>query len=80
MTLDIDKIEAILREHWHLPSALGRAKLQEHAGRIQVLVRQKYSHDNLKYQLGLMQTRKLKQELDDLACEKIAAELLKEAG
>lgn len=80
MALDIDKVEAILREHWHIPSALSRTKLQEHAGRIHVLVRQKYSHDNLKYQLALIQTTKLKQERDDLACDKIAAELLKEAS
>lgn len=80
MTHDIDKIEAILREHWHIPSALSRTKLQDQAGRIQVLVRQKYSHDNLKYQLGLIQTRKLRQELDDQACDKIAADLLKDAG
>ncbi len=54
MTLDIDKVEAILRQHWHIPADLSRAKLQEQAGRIHVLVRQKYSHDNLKYQLGLI--------------------------
>ncbi len=55
MALDIDKVEAILREHWHIPKELSRAKLQEQAGRIHVLARQKYSHDNLKYQLGLPQ-------------------------
>ena len=80
MPLDIDKVEAILREHWHIPKELSRAKLQEHAGRIHVLVRQKYSHENLKYQLGLIQTTKLRQELDDSACDKIAAELLKQAS
>ncbi len=79
MPLDIDKVEAILRQHWQIPSELSRTKLLEQAGRIHVLVRQKYSHDNLKYQLGLIQTTKLRQELDDLACEKIAAELLKNA-
>jgi hypothetical protein len=80
MTLDIDKVEAILREHWHIPGTLSRTKLQEQAGRIQVLVRQKYSHENLKYQLGLIQTTKLRQDLDDQACDKIAAELLKDAN
>ena len=80
MALDIDKVEAILRQHWQIPSELSRAKLQERAGRIHVLVRQKYSHDNLKYQLRLIQTTKLYQELDDLACDKIAADLLKLAS
>ncbi len=80
MPLDIDKVEAILRQHWKIPSELSRSKLQEQAGRIHVLVRQKYSHDNLKYQLGLIQTIKLRQDLDDSACDKIAAELLKQAS
>ena len=80
MTLDIDKVEAILRKHWQIPSELSCAKLQEHAGRIHVLVRQKYSHENLKYQLGLIQTTKLHQDLDDQACNQIAAELLKLAS
>jgi hypothetical protein len=80
MTLDIDKIEAILRQHWQIPSDVSRAKLQEHAGRIHVLVRQKYSHDNLKYQLGLIQTTKLGHKLDDRACDQIATDLLKDAG
>ena len=80
MTLDIDKVEAILRKHWQIPNDLSPAKLQEHAGRIHVLVRQKYSHDNLKYQLGLIQTTKLHQDLDDQACNQIAAELLKLAS
>ncbi len=79
MALDIDKVEAILREHWHIPKELSRAKLQEQAGRIHVLVRQKYSHDNLKYQLGLIQKTKLKQDIDDSACDKIAADLLRQA-
>ena len=77
MALDIDKVEAILRQHWQIPSDFNRVKLQEQAGRIHVLVRQKYSHDNLKYQLGLIQTTKLKQDLNDQACDQIAAELLK---
>ena len=80
MALDIDKVEAILREHWHIPKELSRAKLQEQAGRIHVLVRQKYSHENLKYQLGLIQKTKLHQDLDEAACDQIAAELLKQAS
>jgi hypothetical protein len=80
MALDVDKVEAILREHWHISNDLSRGKLQEHAGRIQVMVRQKYSHDNLKYQLGLIQTTKLHQELDDQACDQIAGDLLKLAS
>jgi hypothetical protein len=80
MTLDIDKVEDILRRHWQIPSEFSRAKLQEHAGRIHVLVRQKYSHDNLKYQLGLIQTTKLRQELDEEACDQIAADLLRHAS
>ena len=80
MPLDIDKVEAILREHWHIPKELSRAKLQEQAGRIHVLVRQKYSHENLKYQLGLIQTTKLHQDLDEPACDKIAADLLRQAS
>jgi hypothetical protein len=76
MALNIDKIEAILREHWHIPSGLSATELHDHASRIQVLVLQKYSHDNLKYQLRLMQTNKLHQEFDDQACDQIASELL----
>jgi len=77
MTLDIDSVEAVLRQHWQIPSDLSRGKLQEYAGRIQVLIRQKYSHDNLKYQLGLIQKNKLHQDLNDQACELIATDLLK---
>ena len=80
MALDIDKVEAVLRQHWQIPSDLSRGKLQEYAGRIYVLIRQKYSHDNLKYQLGLIQKTKLRQETNDQACEQIAAELLKLAS
>ena len=76
MALDVDKIEAILRERWHIPSNMKSNELQEYASRIQVLVRQKYSHDNLKYQLRLMQTNKLHQEFDDHACDQIASDLL----
>jgi len=80
MTLDIGKVEAILRQHWQIPSDLSRRKLQEYAGRIQVLILQKYSHDNLKYQLGLIQTTKLHQDLNDQACNQIAADLLRLAS
>ena len=76
MPIDIDKIEAILREHWHIPSTLKLSELHDHASRIQVLLRQKYSHDNLKYQLRLMQMHKLHQDFDDQACEQIASDLL----
>ena len=77
MALDIDKVEAVLREHWQIPSDLSRGKLQEYAGRILVLIRQKYSHDNLKYQLSLIQKTKLRQDINDQACEQIAVDLLK---
>jgi hypothetical protein len=80
MALDIDKVEAILRQHWQIPSEYSSTKLQQHAGRIHVLVRQKYSHDNLKYQLGLIQMTKLSQKLNDQACNQIAADLLRDAG
>jgi hypothetical protein len=80
MALDIDKIEAVLRQHWEIPNDLGRGKLQEFAGRIHVLIRQKYSHDNLKYQLTLIQKNKLRQEINEQACGQIAAELLKLAS
>ena len=76
MVLDVDKIVAILRERWHIPSNMKSNELYEHASRIQVLIRQKYSHDNLKYQLRLMQTNKLHQEFDDQACDQIASDLL----
>jgi hypothetical protein len=77
MPLDIDKIEAILRQHWKIPSNLRPSELHNHAGRIQVLLGQKYSHDNLKYQLGLIQTKKLHQDLNDQACDQIATDLLR---
>lgn len=79
MPLDIAKVEAILRQHWHIPADLTPAKLNDQAGRIHVLVRQKYAHENLKYQLGLIQTQKLRQDLDDKACDQIATELLEAA-
>jgi hypothetical protein len=80
MSLDIDKVEAVLRQHWQIPSDLSRSKLQELAGRIHVLIRQKYSHDNLKYQLRLIQTNKLRQDFSDQACDQIAADLIKLAS
>ena len=76
MTLDIKTVEAILRQHWEMPTDLDPEKLHDHAFKIQVLVGQKYSHENLKYQLSLMQTKSLRQNLDDQACDRIAAELL----
>ncbi len=79
MTADADKVETILHQHWKIPSDLNPAVLQDLAFRIHVLVAQKYSHDNLKYQLSLMQTKDLQQEFDDPACDKIASALLKTA-
>jgi hypothetical protein len=76
MTLDIETVEAILRRHWKVPSDLDPEELHDHAFKIQVLVGQKYSHDNLKYQLSLIQTKKLHQKFDDQACDRIATELL----
>ena len=75
MTLDIETVEAILRQHWKMPSPLAATDLQDQAFRIQVMVGQKYSHDNLKYQLSLMQTNELHQKFDDQACDHIASEL-----
>jgi hypothetical protein len=77
MSLDTDKIETILRKHWDVPANFSPATFHDLAFRLQVLVGQKYSHDNLKYQLSIMQTKDLKQTYDEPACEKIAAELLK---
>ena len=79
MTLGIDEIEAILRQFWQIPSNLPPRQLHNQAFIIQVMVGQKYAHDNLKYQLGLIQTTKLKQELDNQACDRIATELLRVA-
>ncbi|MGA7325794.1 MAG: hypothetical protein WBX25_15225 [Rhodomicrobium sp.] len=76
MTLDADKVEAILRHHWKIPTKFSSSELHDQAYRILVLVRQKYSHDNLKYQLSLIQTKKLQQELDDQACDQIVTDLL----
>jgi len=77
MTVDADKVERILRQHWQIPSDLRPAVFNDLAFRIQVLVSQHYSHDNLKYQLSLMQTKDLKQSYDDSACDHIASDLLK---
>ncbi len=79
MTVDTDKVETILRQHWQIPANLNPVVLQELAFRLHVLVGQKYSHDNLKYQLSIMQTKDLKQDYDDAVCDKIAAELLRQA-
>ncbi|MFY9639441.1 MAG: hypothetical protein WCD20_02295 [Rhodomicrobium sp.] len=76
MTVDTDKVEAILRQHWQIPSDLSSAVFHDLAFRVQVMVGQKYSHDNLKYQLSIMQTRYLKQNFDDLACDNIASSLI----
>ncbi len=76
MAIETDKVEAILRQHWKIPKDLNPTVLQDLAFRLHVLVGQKYSHDNLKYQLTLMQTKDLKQDLDDPACDTIASELL----
>jgi hypothetical protein len=80
MPLDLKTVEAILRRHWTLPSDLNQEKLNDYAFNIQVMVGQKYSHQNLKYQLSLMQTKALHQAFDDRACDQIASDLLKVAG
>ncbi|MFY9641945.1 MAG: hypothetical protein WCD20_18225 [Rhodomicrobium sp.] len=80
MAPDIDKVEAIFRQHWQIPSDLSRNKLHALAFRTQVMVGQKYSHDNLKYQISLIQTEMLAQKLDDLACDQIASELLRDTN
>ena len=79
MTLDAGKVEAILRKHWQIPSNLSRSKLHDHAFRITVMIAQKYSRDNLKYQLSLIQTQDLRQNFDEAACDQIASELLESA-
>ena len=76
MAAETDKVETILRQHWQIPNDLRPTVLQDLAFRLHVLVGQKYSHDNLKYQLSLMQTKDLRQVYDDPACDKIASELL----
>ncbi len=76
MTLDANKVEAVLRKHWQIPSDLSPSDLHDHAFRISVLIAQKYSHDNLKYQLSLIQTKSLRQEFDESACDQIASDLL----
>ena len=80
MSPDVNEIEAILRRHWKMPSGLAPRDLHDQAFIIQVMIGQKYAHDNLKYQLGLIQTTKLKQVFDDQACDRIAAELLRVAN
>jgi hypothetical protein len=76
MTIDPDRVETILRQHWQIPKDLSPAVFRDLAFRIHVLVSQKYSHDNLKYQLRLIQTKDLKQDFDDHACNQIASDLL----
>ena len=79
MTIEAGEVEAILRKHWKIPSNIKPVILQNLAFRLGVLVGQKYSHDNLKYQLSIMQTKDLGQDFDDKACDKIASDLLKTA-
>jgi hypothetical protein len=76
MAVETDKVEAILRQHWKIPADLSAAALRDMAFRIQVMVGQKYSHDNLKYQLHLMQTKGLRQQPDEPSCDQIASALL----
>jgi hypothetical protein len=80
MNLDVDEIEAIFRQHWKMSGDLLPRELHDQAFKIQVMVGQKYSHDNLKYQLTLIQTTKLHQKLDNQACDDIATELLRAAN
>ena len=77
MTLDLKTVEAILRQHWKMPSNLDPQKLNDRAFNIQVMVGQKYSHQNLKYQLSLIQKKELQLHFDDQACDEIASDLLK---
>jgi hypothetical protein len=79
MTLDVGTVEAILHKHWQIPSNLSRSELHNHAFRITVMIAQKYSRDNLKYQLSLIQTRGLQQNFDEAACDQIASDLLESA-
>ena len=80
MAPDIDKVGS------DLPSALAntqRFKSQQVACfgfQNQVMVGEKYSHDNLKYQISLIQMEMLAQKLDDLACDQIASELLRDTN
>jgi hypothetical protein len=76
MTLSVEQVEAIFRKHWKIPSSLRASELHEHAFRISVMLGQKYSRDNLKYQLSLIQTKNLQQEFDESACDSIASDLL----
>ena len=80
MIPDLKKVEAILRQHWKIPSNLDPQKLNDRAFNIQIMVGQKYSHQNLKYQLSLIQAKELRQDVDDEACNQIASDLLKIAN
>ena len=79
MTIDAGKVEEILHKHWQIPSNLSRSELHDHAFRITVMIAQKYSRDNLKYQLSLIQTKNLQQNFDESACDQIASDLLESA-
>lgn len=70
-------VEAILRQHWQIPSDFAHGALSEHLFKIQVLAGQDYSHQNLKCQLSLIHTKKLRQRFDDKACEQIASDLFR---
>jgi hypothetical protein len=76
MTIEIGNVEALLRQHWHIPKDLSAEALQHIAFRLQVMAGQKYSQANLKNQLCMMQARELKQDPDDPACDQIASLLL----
>ena len=76
MSLDVSKVEEVLHKHWKIPSKLNLNELHDHAFRISVMVGQKYSHDNLRYQLSLIQVKFLKQDFDHSACDNIASDLL----
>ncbi len=77
MILDLKTVEAVLRQHWKVPVTIDQEKMSNQAFKIQVMVGQKYAHQNLKYQLGLIQTKDLKLETDEKACDDIATELLR---
>jgi len=79
MILDLKTVEAILRQHWKVPVKFNE-RMGDQTFKIQVMVGQKYAHQNLKYQLTLIQTKDLQQEIDDVACDEIATELLRVAN
>ncbi|MGO9544164.1 MAG: hypothetical protein ACLPPF_05145 [Rhodomicrobium sp.] len=77
MPINIETVEAILRKHWEMPSNINPKKLSDQAFKIQVMVGQKYSHQNLKYQLSLIQKKELQLNFDDQSCDEIASDLLR---